>query len=334
MNLLIIVPTEIHGVLYHRLIIPFNNIRGIKVTQVNNLDNLVDDILIKFDVVHFSRTEGLYDTGMQIARLKRLKIPYVIDIDDYWELPNSHTLKELYDTHNAPAIIKELIKEAKLVTTTHEMFADIIRKVNPNVVVLANAIDDFQPQFKPSLNVGSKIRFGWIGAIHHFEDLQIIKPCLSKLNDVNCEIVLGGYRDNILHNLFEDWFSNYGTNPNYKRLDATDVFNYAYMYDQIDVALIPLKKNKFNSCKSNLKVIEAGFKKKAIIVSKVNPYLIDCNKNNSIKCSNSNDFYKAIVKLSKNPNMVIDLAEQLYLDVQKYSIVEINKLRLKAFENI
>lgn len=335
MKLLIIVPTEIHGVLYHRLVIPFNNIRGIKVTQVNNLDNLLDDILIKFDVVHFSRTEGIHDTGMQIARLKRLKIPYVIDIDDYWELPNSHTLKELYDTHNAPAIIKELIKEAKLVTTTHEMFADIIRKVNPNVVVLANAIDDFQPQFKPSLNVGNKVRFGWIGAMHHFEDLQMIKPCLSKINNVNCDIVLGGWRDNLIYNIFEDWFSNYGTNPNYKRLDGTDVFNYGFMYDQIDVALIPLKKNKFNSCKSNLKVIEAGFKKKAIIVSKVNPYLIDCNKNNSIQCSNSNDFYKAIVKCVKNPNLVIDLAEQLYIDVaNKYNIESINVLRYNAFQNL
>ena len=334
MKLLIIVPTELNGVLYHRLLIPFNNIKGIEVTQVNNLDNLEDIVLTKFDVVHFSRTEGLFDTSMQIARLKRLNIPYVIDIDDYWELPHSHSLKGIYDKYDAPAIIKELIKGAKLVTTTHDMFADIIRKVNPNVAALPNAIDDYQPQFKPSLNVSDKVRFGWIGAIHHFEDLQMIKPCLSKLNNVNCEIVLGGFRDNLHFNLFEDWFSNYGTNPNYKRLDATDVFNYAFMYDKIDVALIPLKDNKFNSCKSNLKVIEAGFKKKAIIVSKVNPYLVDCNKKNSIQCDNSQDFYKAIVKLSKNPNMVIDLAEQLYLDVQKYSIVEVNKKRLEVFNGL
>ena len=335
MKLLIIVPTEIHGVLYHRLIIPFNNLKGIKVTQVNNLDNLLDEILITFDAVYFSRTEGIFDHKAQIERLKRLKMPYIIDIDDYWELPNSHSLKNLYDKHDAPTIIKDLMRSACLVTTTHEMFADIIRKVNPNVAVLPNAIDDFQPQFKPSLNVGNKVRFGWIGAIHHFEDLQMIKPCLSKLNDVNCEIVLGGWRNNLHFNLFEDWFSNYGTNPNYKRLEASDVFNYGFMYDQIDVALIPLKENKFNSCKSNLKIIEAGFKKKAIIVSKVNPYLIDCNSKNSIQCTNSNDFYKAIVKLSKNPNLAIDLAEQLYIDVvNKYNIESVNVLRYNALNNI
>lgn len=58
----------------------------------------------------------------------------------------------------------------------------------------------------------------------------------------------------------------------YKRIWAKDIWNYATIYDDIDVLLVPLVDNEFNRSKSELKLIEAGVKQKACIVSDVMPY--------------------------------------------------------------
>lgn len=58
----------------------------------------------------------------------------------------------------------------------------------------------------------------------------------------------------------------------YKRLWAKDVWNYATLYDEIDVLLVPLIDNEFNRSKSELKMVEASVKQKPCIVSDVMPY--------------------------------------------------------------
>jgi hypothetical protein len=46
-------------------------------------------------------------------------------------------------------------------------------------------------------------------------------------------------------------------------------------YSKFDISLAPIKNHIFNRVKSQLKVIEAGFYKKALIASEVGPYTID-----------------------------------------------------------
>ena len=43
-------------------------------------------------------------------------------------------------------------------------------------------------------------------------------------------------------------------------------------YQNKGICLIPLESNKFTACKSNLKMLEAGWAKKPVIVSGVHPY--------------------------------------------------------------
>ena len=61
----------------------------------------------------------------------------------------------------------------------------------------------------------------------------------------------------------------------YHRLWTLPVTSYAKNYSYFDVLLAPLKNHIFNRVKSQLKVIEAGFKHKAIIASSIGPYTID-----------------------------------------------------------
>jgi glycosyltransferase involved in cell wall biosynthesis len=114
----------------------------------------------------------------------------------------------------------------------------------------------------------------------------------------------------------------------YIRVWTRPVQSYAKNYSKFDVSLAPIKNHMFNRMKSQLKVIEAGFYKKAIIASNVGPYTLDlkhCLDHGNFVDGNAllvdenrnhSDWAKFIDKLVKNPNMVKDMGERLYETVK------------------
>ena len=114
------------------------------------------------------------------------------------------------------------------------------------------------------------------------------------------------------------------------------------------MSLAPLVDTWFNNNKSQLKAIEAGFHKKALIASACNPYLIDLvnavdegkfnDKGNSLLVSpskNHKDWAKHMKRLIDNPNMIEDLGNRLYETVKdKYSLTKVNSDRADFFKTI
>ena len=112
----------------------------------------------------------------------------------------------------------------------------------------------------------------------------------------------------------------------YRRCWTKDINSYYTHYDNIDVLLVPLKENRFNSCKSDLKVAEAGFAHKAIIASNVPPYTIALNSmiekggkinenGNALLIDSSKNhklWAKYITKLVEDREMVKKLQDNLY----------------------
>ncbi|NDD49348.1 MAG: hypothetical protein EBZ28_05760, partial [Alphaproteobacteria bacterium] len=113
-------------------------------------------------------------------------------------------------------------------------------------------------------------------------------------------------------------------NPFYTRVWTKPVTSYAMNYSKFDVSLAPLKPHIFNQVKSQLKVIEAGFYKKALIASDFGPYTIDLKhslENGNFTDGNAllvrdgrnhGDWAKFMKKLIDNPSWVEDLGERLY----------------------
>ena len=124
----------------------------------------------------------------------------------------------------------------------------------------------------------------------------------------------------------------------YNRVWTKPITTYASNYNLMDVSLAPLKEHTFNRVKSQLKVIEAGFHKKALIAQDFGPYNIDCvhGKNSLLVPTSKNHkwWHKHIKTLINNPNMVTDLGEQLYEDVQKYHIKEVTKKRAEWYKSL
>jgi glycosyltransferase involved in cell wall biosynthesis len=125
------------------------------------------------------------------------------------------------------------------------------------------------------------------------------------------------------------------------------VTGYAKNYSKFDISLAPIKNTMFNRMKSQLKVIEAGFYKKALIASNIGPYTIDlkhCLDNGNFvdgnailvnETRNHSDWAKFIEKLVKNPNLIKDMGERLYESVKdKYDLNTVTKDRKDFYKDI
>jgi len=357
MKILILVPSwsdskqsTINGVDYHRLLVPHQVISAkyandVDLYQVGEIDSdIIDNVdsvefLKRFDLVVANRTLSKFGKSKPIIdKLKKANVPYVIDMDDDINLPTWHILYKDHSMQGISEDIRHSINGAVAITCTHLELAKNINK-KPFFIV-PNGINPAD-QFKLAPTNNDRLTFGWSGSVTHFEDILLMYDSLKYLysdNRYNFKMVYGGYNSqDDTSNAMLSVLSNKG-NANEQQFAVfatTDVHNYARFYNLIDVALIPLRDNKFNSMKSNLKLIEAGFKKKAVICSGVNPYLPMLNHGKNCLISKSkHDWYRNMIKLIQNPNLVSDLAEQLYLDVQVQHIDVVADARFNAYQTI
>ena len=138
-------------------------------------------------------------------------------------------------------------------------------------------------------------------------------------------------------------------NEPYRRVWTKHISSYATSYNLLDISLAPLEENIFNQVKSQLKVVEAGFHHKAIIAQNFGPYQIDLKNAiqygggfdmtaNAIlidKSKNHKDWYEAIKKLIKNPELIKTLQNNLFDTVKDtYSINKVTKDRYELYKSL
>lgn len=161
----------------------------------------------------------------------------------------------------------------------------------------------------------------------------------------NYKIVSEGYKNHLLKYSQEEYVGD--KNESYLRVWTKPVTGYAKNYSKFDISLSPIKNTMFNRMKSQLKVIEAGFYKKAIIASNIGPYTIDlkhCMDNGNFvdgnailinEARNHADWAKFIEKLVKNPNLIKDMGERLYETVKdKYDLNNVTSDRKEFYIDI
>jgi glycosyltransferase involved in cell wall biosynthesis len=317
----------------------------------------------------------------------------VCDIDDYWMPTKDHPIHEIIKHHKINERIVDNIRVSKYVTTTTEIFARVISEYNKNVVILPNAIDPNEPQFKEPTIKSDRVRVGWLGGSSHLNDLMLLNKSFGRITNLSdkMQFVLCGfdtrgsvteinkdtgeqksrnirpeetvwvtyekiftqnyqniskeYKDFLYRFKNEPWQNE--ANEPYVRVWTKPVTSYAKNYSKFDVSLAPIKDHLFNKVKSQLKVIEAGFYKKALIASNYGPYTIDLkNAFSKGNFGNGNallvddkksnlDWGKYIEKLVKNPNFVEDLGERLYETVKdKYDLKNVTNDRAQFYKTL
>lgn len=315
------------GPKYHRLLLPCYLMPGVELVVSNVLN---DDICKDVDVLFFNRVISNMSIYGVLEFRQRHGFKIIVDFDDHWELGPDHYLYQSYRLSGASKVMEEWIKLADAVTVTHERLADEVKPLNENVHILPNAIP-YWGQFSTPKQADEKIRLFWAGGITHKKDLEILKRPLQLIKRDKVKFVLGGYVEG--NPEWKAMAKCFTTNSTYNTdvLEALPVESYYAMYSKCDIALIPLLKTKFNSHKSNLKILEAANNSSPVIVSRVHPYLgFPEDLVNYVDLHNT--WYSQIKKLTGNPELVKEQGQALkeYCD-KHFNFAEINLKRKQLF---
>lgn len=126
---------------------------------------------------------------------------------------------------------------------------------------------------------------------------------------------------------------------NYLRRWTLPLTQYGKHYDYCDICLAPLEENKFNEVKSELKVIESGFKKKVLIAQDFGAYseTVENGKNGILIPTKDNNkgWYKAMKKLILDKEYRDELSNNLNKFVlENYTLKIVTQKRVEFYKSI
>ena len=258
------------GVGYHRIMMPLVNMKKDYCLITDTLSE--ETFEGKYDIVVMNRMLANIKPEQMIEWRKKYGFKLIVDNDDHWQLDPSHILYQNYILNSVPEQIISWLLIADLCTCTHDRLAEEIYKHNTNVEILPNAIPYGEEQFILDKKESALVRLFWSGSGTHGRDLEILRNPMKRIN-FPVRTIIAGYNEGEKH----IWDNMICAFTNGLKLKPT-IYNYnpvtEYMaaYCDSDISLIPLVDSKFNSMKSNLKVLETASKKNPAIVSNVNPY--------------------------------------------------------------
>ena len=325
---LLILTDGINGVVYHRLFTPHLRMQIDGQADVSVCQSQEEWLTLDyraFDVIIFSRWLGAkhYDVLKKIADSGT---PYVVDIDDYWVLPKYNPAYWAY-RKGIKQSVKDSINYADAVITTTPALAKEIRLINENVIIASNCLDYTHKQWEAEpMERTDKVKVGWVGGVTHEEDLKLIA---DQIKGLDIEFYICGYTPG------EIWNRIAKSMPNAKIVEGTTVFEYGEVYRHFDFVVAPLQDNKFNNCKSELKIVEASAYKKPIICSAVYPYLYH-GDNDGVLFVQHNEWRTAIQKLVDAGRSVREsMGVSNYDYCQKHHNLELHNLtRLQLYKSL
>ena len=207
------------------------------------------------------------------------------------------------------------------VITSTEALKKLYKPFNKKIHIIKNSIDfKYWDQFKKKKTPNKKIQIAWQGAWHHEDDLSILAGVIPKVlkKHKNVEFHLFGHQPDYLKDI-----------TTYHPM--VPITKYAKMMVKAnpDIILAPLVDTKFNRCKSNLRVLEAGAMRTAVIASgnKHLPYYNTIQDlDTGLLVNKTDEWVDAIGKLIENKELREKLGDNLYKMVKKnYNIKDTAK---------
>jgi glycosyltransferase involved in cell wall biosynthesis len=333
MKIFVVMPHKFAGCGFYRQYQPHNHLakQGIDVLIGAGLYKEDDTFSCDADIVQFHK--GYFDQDA-VEECKRRGMITIGDFDDWWRLDTEHLFYKQYLDDDITQKLVAFLRAVDYVTVTTELLANEVRKINPNVVVLPNAMDMNYDSCKEEKKT-DMMTFAYIGGHCHGKDVELLRGVTNRLRG-DYKFRLMGYDGSDVYNHYADVLSDSGRKvSHFDHVPKVDIWNYHKLYNYMDVSLVPLVDNKFNSLKSELKLIEAGFFGKAVIVSNVEPYKgLLKHGVNCLAVNKPRDWVKHCQMLIDNPQMAEDLGEGLRETVQPYSIEEVNKKRLNFYKDV
>jgi glycosyltransferase involved in cell wall biosynthesis len=210
-----------------------------------------------------------------VEDLRRRRIPLLYALDDNFLDLNIVRPWEPFPSGELRSIVMYLARSSDGVVVSTEALGQRMARLNENIMVVQNAIDErlFGPPGSPRKTSGA-LTIGYMGTLTHERDLMmILRPLRSVLKRhagrLRLELV-GVTANPRLLSLFEGvpvTFLDPGAEGAYPRFPAWMRRNLHW-----NIALSPLEDNAFTRCKSDLKYLDYGALGIAGVFSDVVPY--------------------------------------------------------------
>jgi hypothetical protein len=285
-----------------------------------------------YDIVVINRMLANITPEQMDAWRTKYGFKLIVDNDDYWYLDPSHILHERYVLNNVSQQIIDWIRIADLCTVTHERLAEEVKPYNSNIEIVPNAIPYGEEQFKDFKKDSDLVRLFWSGSGTHGKDLEILRNPMKRIN-FPVRTVIAGFNEGekpIWDGMICAFTNGLKLNPTIYNFNQ--VTEYMAAYADSDISLIPLIDSKFNSMKSNLKVLETAAKKNPAIVSNVHPYkgfYPACHVNSQ------KDWYYWIKLLVNDEDARKSYGNALYDYCNKnFNLHEVNKHRFAIYKKL
>jgi len=176
----------------------------------------------------------------------------------------------------------EALSVADMVTVTQPVLGDLYKEYNENIKVLPNCLD-FSLWKKAPMKPHDEVRLFWSGGSSHFEDWCLLEDVLP--------VVMSKYPD--VH-LYIQGTAFHGTLKNcpQERVHVNSwapyqALPYICAIRDPDIAIIPLRENEFNACKSNIKWVEMSALGVPCVISNVDPYKVNYDGSNAVMIENN-----------------------------------------------
>ena len=336
MKIFVVIPEKYAGCGFYRQYQPHRHLNAnhdVDVVLSAGVFNEAGELGVDADMILFHKS---YYMPMAIWQAKKMGMPVIVDFDDWWRVDTEHLFyKEHKDKTTAAHIA--ILEAADYVIVTTELLRQEALKHNKNVVVLPNAFDPSYKACKIDRVKEDKIVFGYVGGHCHRKDVEQLRGVNNRLSTEfnNYKFRLMGMDMSTIYKSYADSMGVQLGSKYFDWVERADIWNYPKFYNLMDVSLVPLVNNKFNNLKSELKLIEAGFFRKAVIVDNVHPYRdLIRHKQNAMVVNKYTDWYKHCKYLIQNPNAITELGEALYETMQPYHIDKVNEKRLNFYKDV
>ncbi len=294
----------------------------------------VDLDLDGVDVIVIQRLFPHPVTQEVVERLLAARLPVVYELDDLLtELPAA---SPHFATSEAcrPHVL-EAIRRADLVTVSTPALKQEYAALNSNIRVLPNSVEArlFQRlPHHPRRRASGPVTIAYTGTATHLEDLSMIERTLCRVHE--------RYGDRVRFLFMGCATETLAALPGVQLVAAEmDYRRYAVRLaaSQIDLAVIPLRDNRFNRCKSNIKWLEYGACGIPGVFSDLRPYRdsITHGATGVLVGEDQDAWLEAISRLVDDPAQRESIASRAHAEVlERYSLEANADLYRQTYEEV
>lgn len=228
---------------------------------------------------------------------KQLPIKIIISIDDLLtEIPKYNVLSS-----KIPSDVSQRIKLAcsladSLLVSTQQLAFEL-SALHKNIKVIPNRLSKTIWQQPTGKNNQNKVRVGWAGAGQHLDDLAWLKE-LVKQTQQNVQWVFFGDKPKDISADLIEFHPPVEFKQYVAKLASLD----------LDIGVAPLVENRFNSAKSNLKLIEFAALSIPIVASNIKPYQ---NSPAMLLPNDTKQWKDTILALASDQRRRLDLGQKM-----------------------